>query len=54
MKPSLTPRAKKIWESIPGNIRLKLLESISIIGFWFKIAAGPSFKPEAYCCMLRI
>ncbi len=45
-------------------------EHISKIGFWFKIAAGPSFpalldfppdpiifvgrKPEAYCCMLRI
>jgi ZIP family zinc transporter len=43
---------------------------ISKIGFWFKIAAGPSFpalrgfppdyillvghKPQAYCCMLRI
>jgi hypothetical protein len=24
------------------------LEVISKIGFWFKIAAGPSFKPEAY------
>jgi len=30
------------------------LEPISKIGFWFKIAAGPSFKPEAYCCMSRI
>jgi hypothetical protein len=29
-------------------------ESISKIGFWFKIAAEPSFKPEAYCCMSRI
>ena len=26
MKPSLSPQAKKIWESIPDNIRLKLLE----------------------------
>ena len=33
---------------------LVLLEPISKIGFWFKIAAGQSFKPEAYCCMLRI
>jgi len=23
------------------------LEPISIIGFWFKIAAGPSLKPQA-------
>ena len=41
------------------------LEPISKIGFWFKIpsspkgfagtrAAGPSLKPEAYCCMSRI
>ena len=41
------------------------LEPISKIGFWFKIpsspkgfagtrTAGPSFKPEAYCCMSRI
>jgi hypothetical protein len=31
-----------------------LIESFSKIGFWFKIAAGPSLKPEAYCCMSRI
>jgi hypothetical protein len=47
-----------------------LLEPISKIGFWFKIAAGPNFpaardfppnqilfvgrKPQAYCCMSRI
>ena len=41
------------------------LEPISKIGFWFKIpsspkgfagtrAAGPSLKPQAYCCMSRI
>jgi hypothetical protein len=24
------------------------IEGISKIGFWFKIAAGPGFKPEAY------
>jgi hypothetical protein len=41
------------------------IEPISKIGFWFKIpsspkglagtrAAGPSLKPEAYCCMSRI
>ena len=28
MKPSLTPPAKKIWESIPGSIRLKLLNNV--------------------------
>ena len=49
---------------------LDLLEAVSKIGFWFKIAAGLSFpakrdfppdpvifvgrKPEAYCCMSRI
>jgi len=49
---------------------MNLLESISKIGFWFKIAAEPSFpalrdfppdhilfvgrNPEAYCCMSRI
>ncbi len=48
----------------------RVVEPISKIGFWFKIAAGPSFpakrdfpsdqiafvgrKPEAYCCMSRI
>jgi hypothetical protein len=32
----------------------KILEPISKIGFWFKIAAGPSLKPEAYGCMSRI
>ncbi len=31
-----------------------LLEAISKIGFLFKIAAGPSFKPQAYCCISRI
>jgi hypothetical protein len=25
------------------------LEAISKKGFWFKIAAGPRFKPEEYC-----
>jgi hypothetical protein len=30
------------------------LEAISEIGFWFKIAAGLSSKPQAYCCMSRI
>jgi len=30
------------------------LEPISKIGFWFKIAAGPSFKPQAYWSMSRI
>jgi hypothetical protein len=34
----------------PGN----LLEAISKKGFWFKIAAGPSFKPEEYLSILRI
>ena len=28
MKPLLNPQAKKIWESIPGNIRLKLLNNV--------------------------
>jgi hypothetical protein len=32
----------------------KYLEPISKIGFWFKITAEPSLKPEAYCCMSRI
>jgi hypothetical protein len=31
-----------------------IFEPISKIGFWFKIAADPSFIPQAYCCMLRI
>jgi hypothetical protein len=31
-----------------------LYEPISKIGFWLKIEAGRSFKPEAYCCMSRI
>jgi hypothetical protein len=31
-----------------------IIEPISKIGFWFEIAAGLSFKPEAYGCMLRI
>ena len=30
-----------------------LLEAISKIGFWFKIAAELSFKPEAYCVVCR-
>jgi hypothetical protein len=33
---------------------MKLLEPISKTGFWFKIAAESSLKPEAYCCMSRI
>ncbi len=28
MEISLTPPAKKIWEAIPGNIRLKLLNNV--------------------------
>jgi hypothetical protein len=31
-----------------------LLEAISKIGFWFKIAAGLSFKPQATCRLSRI
>jgi hypothetical protein len=30
------------------------LEAISRIGFWFKIAAGTRFTPEAYVCMSKI
>jgi hypothetical protein len=29
-----------------GHSKKGLLEAISKIGFWFKIAAWPSFKPE--------
>jgi hypothetical protein len=35
-------------------LRNDKLEAISKIGFWLKIAAGASFKPEAYVCMSRI
>jgi len=28
MDDSLTPKAKKIWESIPGDIRLKILNNV--------------------------
>jgi hypothetical protein len=41
----------------PGSAlyeKIKRIEPISKIGFWFKIAAGPSLKLQAYCCMLRI
>ena len=41
---------KPAWKIYPANH----LEAISKIGFWFKIAAGPSFKPQAYGCMSRI
>jgi hypothetical protein len=30
------------------------LEGISKIGFWFKIAAEPSFKPQTYSSISRI
>jgi hypothetical protein len=30
------------------------LEAISRIGFWFKIAAGPSLKPQEYLSISRI
>ena len=29
-------------------------EAISKKGFWFKFAAGPSFKPQAYLSISRI
>jgi hypothetical protein len=28
MDDTFTPKAKKIWESIPGNIRLKILNNV--------------------------
>jgi hypothetical protein len=28
MKPNLTPQAKKIWEAIPGDLRLRLLNNV--------------------------
>ena len=28
MKDNLTPKAKRIWEAIPGNIRLKILNNV--------------------------
>jgi hypothetical protein len=31
-----------------------VLEAISKIGFWFKVAAGPSVKPEEYWRISRI
>jgi hypothetical protein len=31
-----------------------LPEAIAKKGFWFKIAAGPSFTPEEYSSILRI
>jgi hypothetical protein len=31
-----------------------VLEAISKKGFWFKIAAGPRFKPEEYLSISRI
>jgi hypothetical protein len=42
------------FKAIMKRTLLTLLEPISKIGFWFKIAAGLSLKPEAYCCMSRI
>ena len=28
MEDNLTPKAKQIWESIPGNIRLRILNNV--------------------------
>jgi hypothetical protein len=36
-----------------SNLKL-LLEAVSKIGFWFKVAAEPNFKPEEYSCISRI
>ena len=30
------------------------IEAVSKIGFWFKVAAGPCFKPEEYLSISRI
>jgi hypothetical protein len=32
----------------------ELIEAISKIGFWFKVAAAARFKPEEYYSILRI
>ncbi len=42
---------------VPQLVRSDLsyyIEAISKIGFWFKIAAGPSFKPQEYISISRI
>ena len=31
-----------------------LVEAVSKLGFWFKVAAGPSLKPQAYSSISRI
>jgi len=33
---------------------LRTLEAISKKGFWFKVAAGPSFNPQEYYSISRI
>jgi len=39
---------------IEGKQMRFLLEAISTIGFWFQIAPGKSFKPQATCWLSRI
>jgi hypothetical protein len=39
---------------LPNMPATPKLEAISKKGFWFKIAAGPSFKPQEYICISRI
>ncbi len=36
------------------NELIDIIEAISKIGFWFKFAAGPRFKPEEYFRISRI
>jgi hypothetical protein len=32
---------------------MPIIEAISKIGFWFKLAAGPRFNPEEYLSISR-
>jgi len=48
----LIPLSAKIFSQI--NNVMKPREPTSKIRFWFKIAAGPSFKPQAYGSISRI
>ncbi len=45
---SLYKKFASCYDSLIKSALQTILEAISKIGFWFKVAAGPSVKPEEY------
>jgi hypothetical protein len=37
-----------------SRLPYNLIEAASKLGFWFKVAAGPSLKPQEYISISRI